>query len=96
MIKRALRLKNPFDVVIAHTTEENHQHIGLLTKSKMIKIIKSAGFMNFKFYYDSNSKIERTNYITGELLSRIPLLRDIFTEDLIVVIHKPIILSFFP
>lgn len=95
MIKMVMQLKNPFDAIIPHTIGENHQHIGLLTKSKMIKIIKAAGFLNFKFYYDINSKIERFNFALAELFIETPFLRDIFNEDSIVFIHKPIILSFF-
>jgi len=93
MINRAIRLKNPFNVVIAHTCGNNPQHIGLATKKKMVKVIRSAGFLNFKFYPNINSKIERFSYSLGELFSEMPLLRDLFTEDLTVVIYKPIILS---
>ncbi|MFH1202753.1 MAG: class I SAM-dependent methyltransferase [Candidatus Omnitrophota bacterium] len=96
MIMRVIKLKNPFDVLIPHTTGNNPQHIGLLTKIKMVKIIKAAGFLNFRFYYDANSKIERFNYSLSELLSENAYLRDIFAEDLIVLIRKPVILSFFP
>jgi len=95
-IKRIIRLENPFDVIIAHTRRNSCEHIGLITKNKLVKIIQSAGFMNFKFYYDINSKIEKLSYSLGELFSESPFLRDIFTEDLIVVIHKPIVLTFFP
>ena len=96
MIKRIIKLKNPFDVVIPHTRGENSQHIGLITKSKMVRLIKSVGIMNFKFHYGLNSKIERFNYSLAELVAEAPFLRNIFSEDIIVVIHKPIILSFFP
>lgn len=96
MIKRAICFKNPFDIVIAHTTGEKPQHIGLLTKGKLVKIIKSVGFLNFRFYYDINYKIEKSNYFLGDFFSEMPFLRDVFSEDLIVVIYKPIIVSFFP
>ena len=91
-----VKFKNPFDVIIPHTTGKDAQHVGLTTKIRMIKFIKSAGFMNFGFHYDINSKIERSNYLLGGLLSETPFLRNIFVEDSIVVIRKPIILSLFP
>lgn len=95
-MKRIIKLKNPFDIIIPHTMGDNPQHIGLVTRSKMIRIIKSAGFMNFKFYYPINFKIERLNYFLGEFFAESYFLRDIVSEELIVVIYKPIILSFFP
>lgn len=93
-IARIMKLKNPFDVVIPHTTGGNPEHIGLITRIKMIKAIESAGFMNFKFYHDINSKFQKC-YIFGEMFAEAPFLREIFTEDLIIVISKPIISSFF-
>lgn len=95
MFRRLLQFKNPFSVVIPHTTGDAHQHIGLLNKSGMVKIIKSAGFLNFKFYYCINSKIERVNYSLGEFLAWNPFLRSIVNEELIVVLRTPIILSYF-
>lgn len=96
MLKRLLKFKNPFSVVIPHTEGHGHQHIGLLTKSRLIKILKAAGFLNFCFHYDINSKIERVNYPLAEFLSWNPLLRNIFTDELIVLVRKPVILTFFP
>lgn len=96
MIKRAMQLKNPFNIIIPHTTGDDKEHIGLLTEYGMLKIIKSAGFLNFKFYYDINYKFERISYSLGNLLRDSPFLRSIFSEDLIVVIRKPIVLSLFP
>lgn len=93
---RILKFKNPLDVVIAETTGKNPQHIGLATKNKMAKAIMAAGFLNFNFFYDINSKIGRFNYRAGELVTQTPLLRCIFNEDLIAIAYKPIILSFFP
>lgn len=93
---RIMKLQNPFSITIPHTTGDNHVHIGLTTKNKMVKIIKKSGFINFKFYYDINSKIERINYSLGEFFAERHFLRDTFTEDLILVAKKPIILSFFP
>jgi hypothetical protein len=92
----AICFKNPFDIIIAHTTGEKPQHIGLLTKGKMVKIIRSAGFLNFRFYHEINYKIEKFNYFLGDFFSETPFLRDIFSEDLIVIMYKPIIVSFFP
>jgi len=82
--------------VIAHTTGEAHQHIGLATESTMLEVIRQAGFLNFKFYYALNSKLARKSYHAARLISELPLLRGIFSEDLIVKIYKPVILSFFP
>ncbi len=96
MLSRLLRFKNPFSVVIPHTTGDNHQHIGLLTKGRIIKIIQAAGFLNFEFFYSINSKIERIHYCLGEWLAQSNLFKDIFNEELIVVMRKPIILSLFP
>ena len=91
----ALKFKNPFKIISPHTKGENTEHIGLATKKQLMKAIKLAGFMNFKFHYDTNSKIEKLNYSAAELFTDIPVLRDIFSEDLIAVVYKPIILSFF-
>lgn len=99
IFKQALRLikfGNPFDVVIPHTAGDNPQHIGLKTRRELIRLIKLAGFMNFRFFYGTNSKVERLSYLMAELCSEIHFLRDIFTEDLTVAIYKPIITSFFP
>ncbi|NQT04165.1 MAG: class I SAM-dependent methyltransferase [Planctomycetes bacterium] len=95
-IGRVLKLKNPLDVVIAHTTGKDLQHIGLTTKTELSNAIKAAGFMNFKFHYELNSKIEKVPQSMAELCVSLPLLKDIFSEVLVVEIHKPIILSFFP
>lgn len=95
MLKRLLQRKNPLSVVIPHTTGQGHQHIGLLTKRGLLKIVNAAGFLNFNFHYDVNSKIERANYSFAEFLARNPFLRNIFTEELIILVRKPIILSFF-
>lgn len=89
-----LNLRNPFDIVIPHTIGDNPDHIGLKTSQGLVKIIKSAGFYNFKFYYGINSKIERISYALGDVLSQAYILRDIYTEELIAVVYKPIILSF--
>ncbi len=96
MFARMFRLKNPFNIVIAHTTGPGHQHIGLATEGMMIQAIKKAGFLNFEFYYDTNSKIARLNYSSARFFAENYFLRSIFTEDLIVKIYKPVILSFFP
>lgn len=96
MLKRLIKIKNPFDVVITHTTGYSPQHIGLKTKNEMAKIIRSSGFLNFKFYHDINAKLNRISNGIGAVFSELPVLRDIFSEDLIVLIYKPIILSFFP
>ncbi|MFH1506869.1 MAG: class I SAM-dependent methyltransferase, partial [Candidatus Omnitrophota bacterium] len=95
MSRRLLQFKNPFDVVIPHTIGDGHQHIGLLTKTGIVNIIKAAGFLNFKFLYSFNSKIERTNFGLAEFLSWNQFLRNIFNEELIAVLRKPIILSLF-
>lgn len=96
MLIRLIKFKNPFSVIIPHTTGDCHQHIGLLNKGMLVKAIKAAGFLNFNFYYDTNSKVERVNYSLGEFLAWNQFLRNIFSEELIVLIRKPIILSFFP
>lgn len=96
MLKRLLQCKNPFSVVIPHTRGYEHQHIGLLTKGRLMKVIQAAGFLNFNFHYDINSKIERVNYFLGEFLACNPFLRNIFSEELIILIRKPVIVSFFP
>jgi len=95
-IIQIVRLKNPLDVVIPHTQGDSPQHIGLTTKGRMVKVIRAAGFMNFKFHYDVNSKLDRRNYACAELFTEMPLLRDIFAEELIAVVYKPVILSLFP
>lgn len=95
-VKMLMKLKNPFNVIIPHTTGYNTEHVGLITAGKMAQVLKSAGIMNFRFQYDINSKLERINYTLGQLFAETPLLKTIFTEDLIVVAQKPIILSFFP
>jgi 2-polyprenyl-3-methyl-5-hydroxy-6-metoxy-1,4-benzoquinol methylase len=94
-MKRALTFKNPLDVIIPHTVGSNRQHVGLTTRSRMVNIIKAAGFSNFSFYYGINSKIERCNYMLGEVLSESLFLRDFVTEEIIVKIYKPIIASLF-
>jgi 2-polyprenyl-3-methyl-5-hydroxy-6-metoxy-1,4-benzoquinol methylase len=95
-IIQIIRLKNPLDVIIPHTQGDSPQHIGLTTKGRMARVIRAAGFMNFKFHYDANSKLERRSHAWAELFAEVPLLRDIFTEELIVVVYKPVILSLFP
>ena len=55
-VKENLAIQNPFSVIIPHTTGDNHQHIGLLTKGRSIKIIRAAKFLNLKFFYSMNSR----------------------------------------
>lgn len=95
MFIRLLQIKNPFSVIIPHTVGEAHQHIGLLNRFGLVNILRAAGFLNFKFYYSLNSKIERSNYCLAEFLSWNPVLRNIFSEELIVAVRKPLIQSFF-
>jgi 2-polyprenyl-3-methyl-5-hydroxy-6-metoxy-1,4-benzoquinol methylase len=95
MAARALKLKNPFDVVIAHTTGKDAQHIGLATKRKMVNVIKAAGVLNFRLCYDTNSRIERFSPSLAEFLAQMPFLRSCVTEELIAIIYKPIIPSLF-
>lgn len=94
-VLRLIKFRNPFVVIIPHTTGNNPQHIGLKTRQELIRLIKSAGFMNFRFFYNTNSKVERLSYSMAELCSEIHFVRDIFTEDLTVAIYKPIITSIF-
>ncbi len=96
MLKRLFTFKNPFAIVIPQTQGEGRQHIGLLTKKQLLKIIQRAGFLNFRFYSDRNSRIEKINYGLAQYLAENHFLSGMFSEDLIVALRKPIILSFFP
>lgn len=92
---RLVTFRNPFIVVIPHAKGEGHQHIGLVSRSQMVDIIRSAGFMNVRFYHPLNSKIEKVSYALGEFLSGSPLFRDLVTEDIVALVYKPIITSYF-
>lgn len=89
-------LKNPFSVVVPHTRGSAPEHIGLKTRLGMEAIIRDAGFLNFNFRYDVHSRFRNRHYLLKTLLTENLLLRDFFAEDLIAVIYKPIILSYFP
>ncbi|MDD5512133.1 MAG: class I SAM-dependent methyltransferase [Candidatus Omnitrophica bacterium] len=95
-LNRTLKLKNPFKVIIPHTHGEAHQHIGLSSRKKLIAAIKAAGFINFRCHFSLNSKVERVDFGLAELLSEIPLIRDLVTEELIIEVYKPVIISLFP
>ena len=96
IFKRAVSFKNPFSVVIPHTKGDTYQHIGLLSKNDLLKIISQAGFLNFRFYSERNSRIGRISYSLTEYLAKSYFLNGMASEDLIVVLRKPIILSLFP
>ena len=94
-ITRLVTFKNPFIVVIPHTEGKAHQHVGLTTRKEMVGVIGAAGFLNVRFYYPLNSKIEKVNYALGEFLSGSSFFRDMFTEDIVALVYKPIITSYF-
>lgn len=94
--KALLKFRNPFKIIIPHTVSiegEKAEHIGLSSRAKIMKALDSAGFNNYSFCYSRNSKIDRISpYINAIVSCEIPFLRDIFSEDVIVIARKSVIL----
>jgi len=96
MFKRAAAFRNPFSVVIPHTNGSGHQHIGLLNQKGLFKAIRQAGFLNFRFIFDANSRIEKISPGLAGFLADSYFLKSFFSEDLIAIMRKPVITSLFP
>ena len=94
-IKAVLRLKNPFNIFIPETTGPSPEHHGLTNRKNMTHCMLQAGFQNYKFFYFPLRRFGY-NYFVELLSTEIPIIRDFFCEDLLVLAYKPIGMSHFP
>jgi SAM-dependent methyltransferase len=89
-------LKSPFGFVIPHTPgTDDPQHIGLTTRWGLRDCLIKAGFLNYAFFYAPLRRFG-TNKLVEVLSTEVPLIRDVFCEDLFAVAYKPVVLSHFP
>ena len=91
-----LRGRNPFRIVIPHTHPSGDmEHIGLTTRFRLARCLQAANLFNYEFRYVPLRRFGRSALV--EIFStEIPVLRDWFSEDLLVRAYKPIALSHFP
>lgn len=95
-IRAVIGLRNPFKIVIPHTPgTDDPQHIGLVTRWQLTKCLYQAGFVNYQFFYAPLRRFELSKFLEA-ISTEIPVLRDIFCEDVFCIAWKPITLSHFP
>lgn len=95
-LRTLMRFQNPFKIVIPHTPgTDDPQHIGLITRWELTKCLYEAGFVNYKFFYAPLRRFGLSKF-AETISTEIPILRDIFCEDVFCVAWKPITISHFP
>lgn len=95
-LRAVIRLQNPSKFVIPHTPgTDDPQHIGLVTRWQLTKNLYQAGFVNYQFFYSPIRRFGFSRFMET-ISTEIPVLRDIFCEDVFCVALKPITLSHFP
>jgi 2-polyprenyl-3-methyl-5-hydroxy-6-metoxy-1,4-benzoquinol methylase len=94
-LRAIARLKNPFNVVIAHTTGPDPEHIGLINRKAMERILLDCKIVSFEFSYPPLRR-KGLPRLVGVMSSEIPLLRDLLANDVLVTCRKSVILSHFP
>jgi Methylase involved in ubiquinone/menaquinone biosynthesis len=95
-LKAVMRLQNPFKIVIPHTPgTDDPQHIGLVTRWQLTRCLHEAGFVNYQFFYAPLRRFGLSRFLET-ISTEIPLVRDVFCEDVFCVAFKPIVLSHFP
>jgi 2-polyprenyl-3-methyl-5-hydroxy-6-metoxy-1,4-benzoquinol methylase len=94
-IRALLRLRNPMNVVIPHTTGDNAEHIGLVERADIERLLQACGIRNYWFTY---SPLHRNGLprLLSVLSAEQPVLRDWMSNDVLVTCRKSIILSYFP
>lgn len=89
-------LRNPFRLVIPHTPGTNDaQHIGLVSRRGLRDCLLKSGIVNYQFFYAPLRRFG-TSAFMETLSTEVPVLRDIFCEDVFCIAYKPIALSHFP
>jgi SAM-dependent methyltransferase len=95
-LRAMTRLQNPFKLVIPHTPgTDDPQHIGLVNRWGLRNCLLEAGVVNYQFFYAPLRRFG-TSPVMEILSTEIPVLRDIFCEDVFCLARKPITLSHFP
>jgi SAM-dependent methyltransferase len=95
-LRAVARLRNPFKIVIEHTPgTDDPQHIGLVTRWQLTKCVYQAGFVNYQFFYAPLRRFGLSRFMEA-ISTEIPILRDIFCEEVFCAAWKPIALSYFP
>jgi SAM-dependent methyltransferase len=95
-VRAIAKLQNPSKLVIPHTPgTDDPQHIGLINRGRLLSCLLRAGFVNYHFFY---APLRRFGYsaLMEVISTEIPVLRDIFCEDVFCAVFKPITLSHFP
>lgn len=95
-VRGAMRGVDPRSFVIPHTpATDDPQHIGLRTRWDLARTLEDAGFASLKFFYEPLRRFG-FNSAMDVLSTEIPLVRDVLSEDLFCVAHKPIHAAWFP
>ena len=90
------RFQNPFSFVMPHVNETGPgAHVGLTTRWTLSKQLYDAGYLNYEFHHPALRRLG-PRWLMDVLSTEIPIVRDVTSEDLILIAYKPIALSFFP
>lgn len=90
-VRAILRLKNPFNIYIAHTKNNpDCEHHGLTDHKELMRIMRSANFSNIEITY---VPLKRTG--VPHLFSRLFKKVLLFNESVILTIQKPIFISLY-
>jgi SAM-dependent methyltransferase len=95
-LRGALRGVDPRSFVIPHTPgTDDPEHVGLRTRWDLARTLEDAGFAEIAFSYAPLRRFGRRPII-DVLSTEVPALRDVLSEDLFCVAHKPIHAAWFP
>lgn len=95
-VRAALKGRDPRGYVIPHTSGSGpDDHVGLVSRPTLQRQLDAAGFQNWSFHYPPLRRLG-VRTLVEVASSELPLVRDVLSEDVVCVAHKPIALSYFP
>ena len=87
---------DPRSFVIPHTPgTDDPEHVGLRTRWDLARTLEDAGFAELAFSYAPLRRFGRRP-VVDVLSTEVPAVRDLLSEDLFCVAHKPIHTAWFP
>jgi len=87
---------DPRSFVIPHTPgTDDPEHVGLRTRWDLARTLEDAGFAELAFSYAPLRRFGRRP-VVDVLSTEVPAVRDLLSEDLFCVAHKPIHAAWFP
>lgn len=95
-VRAAIHGEDPRSFFIPHSPgTDDPEHIGLRTRWDLARGLEDAGFASLEFSY---VPLRRLGFrpLIDVLSTEVPVLRDVLSEDLFCVAHKPIHTSWFP